>query len=201
MARKKTKQSPASPESFPGDRLIAAVARALDKQKIDYVVIGGQAVIQHGHNRFTGDVDFTVHLPPWEVAKILQLVKDVALTTEIPDPVRWVEEMHVLPCFYPPMKLGVDFSFVASDYIGHAVKRGDEFQIAGYGVRFLALEDLLLQKVIANRPQDRIDVVELLARHATVDFDYIRHWLGQFEQIVEEPLIERFDQLLYDSTQ
>ncbi len=201
MARKKTKQNPVSPESFPGDRLIAAIARALDRQKIDYVVIGGQAVIQHGHNRFTGDVDFTVHLPPWQVAKILQLAKEVALTTEIPDPVRWVEEMHVLPCFYPPMKLGVDFSFVASDYIRDAVERAVKFQIAGYAVRFLTLEDLLLQKVIANRPQDRIDVVELLARHAKIDFPYIRRWLRQFEQIVEEPLIARFDELLHDSAQ
>lgn len=32
--------------------------KILHKHKVAYVLVGGQAVIYHGHARFTGDVDF-----------------------------------------------------------------------------------------------------------------------------------------------
>jgi len=177
------------------------VVDAFDAYRVRSVVIGGQAVNYHGHVRFTRDVDFTVALEPWEIDSVLDAVKTVGLQIQVPNPREFVGQVMVLPCLDVSTEMGVDISFVSSPYLFGAIQRAVQFPIAGRLVRFLALEDLLLQKVIANRPQDRIDVVELLARHATVDFDYIRHWLGQFEQIVEEPLIERFNQLLHDSTQ
>lgn len=200
MARRKTKPNPGSPESSPGDRLIRQLAEALDRQDIGYVVIGGQAVNQHGHSRFTRDVDFTVHLGPWEAPRIVALATEANLSPDVPDPVQWTAEMHVFPCHHPESGLGVDFSFVASAYMRLAIQRGVSFDIAGYPVRFLAIEDLLLQKVIANRSQDRIDVVELLVRHPRADFDYLRQWLRQFEEIIEERLIERFESLLKESS-
>jgi len=199
MARKKIRRSRGSRTSSPGDRLLHRLAEALDNRRISYVVIGGQAVNQHGHSRFTGDIDFTVHLPPWDVQPILDVTSVTKVKVAVPDPASWVAEMHVLPCRAERAQLGVDFSFVPSPYIEHAISRSVKYEIDGYGVRFLAIEDLLLQKVIANRPQDRIDVIELAARHSRINEKYIRDWLRKFEEVLEEPLVERFDDLLKES--
>lgn len=37
---------------------IAEFIRLLDKHGVQYIIVGGEAVIFHGHIRFTGDVDF-----------------------------------------------------------------------------------------------------------------------------------------------
>ncbi len=186
--------------SSPNEQLIRRVVDAFDARRIQSVVIGGQAVNYHGHIRFTRDVDFTVAVEPWKIDPVLDAVKAAGLQLQVSDPHGFVAQVMVLPCLDISAGMGVDISFVSSPYLQNAIERATPFPIAGRMVRFLTLEDLLLQKVIANRPQDRIDVVELLARHTKVDFSYIRHWLGQFEQIAEEPLISRFDELLEDSS-
>jgi len=197
MTKKKTKSNPDLPERFPGDELLARLARELEQQQIGYVVIGGQAVNQHGHIRATVDIDFTVDLGPWELSRILALIdaNQVEVNLQDVDVKQWVVRTQVLPCAAPALEMGVDFSFIPSPYIQQAIERGVWFDVAGRKVRFLAIEDLLLQKTIANRPQDRIDVVELLVRHADADFDYICHWLTQFTDVLDEPLVERFDEL------
>ncbi len=183
------------PLSSPADALIRRLAEALDDQRINYVVIGGQAVIQHGHVRTTTDVDLSLPLAPFDPSRVLAVARKCSLTIGPKDPKEHIRQTQVLPCHDAQSALGVDFSFVDSDYLRTAIDRADWFKVAGYPVRFLAIVDLLLQKVIANRPQDRIDVVELLVRHEKADFDYIRSWLRQFEQVLEEPLVERFDEL------
>ena len=187
--------------SSPNEQLIRRIIDALEAQRIDAVIIGGQAVNYHGHSRFTRDVDVTVTVGPWEVQAVLRAVYAAGLQTRVDDVVDFVAHTMVLPCLDATSKMGVDISFVDSEYLHQAIGRAVQFPIAGRMVRFLALEDLVLQKVIANRPQDRIDVVELLARHLKADHDYIRQWLRQFEEVVEERLVERFDELLHDSTQ
>ena len=42
--------------NFSGDTV--EFIRLLEKHSVRYVIVGGQAVIFHGHARFTGDVDF-----------------------------------------------------------------------------------------------------------------------------------------------
>ncbi len=194
MTKKKTKPNPDSPERFAGDELLARLAQELTRRQIGYVVIGGQAVNQHGHIRTTVDIDFTIDMGPWDLPRILELADANQLTVNVRDMDArdWVMLTQVLPCAAPREQMGVDFSFVPSPYIQQAIERGVWFDVAGQPVRFLAIEDLLLQKVIANRAQDHIDVVELLVRHSQADFDYIQRWLTEFAAVLDEPLVQRF---------
>lgn len=41
--------------------LLQTLATALSSAKIDYAVLGGQAVLQHGEPRATKDIDLTLH--------------------------------------------------------------------------------------------------------------------------------------------
>lgn len=199
MARKKTNPKSGSRGSFPGDELLARLAAFLKKEGVSYVVIGGQAVNQHGHHRFTRDIDFTIDVGPWEASRIIRLAKAAGLRINVKNPEALVDETQVLPCWDAVAQMGVDFSFVPSDYVRQTIKRAVRHRIAGQLVAFLSVEDLIVQKTIANRPQDRIDVIELTVRHSRLDRRYIRDWLTEFEAVLDEQLVTRFEQLMEES--
>jgi hypothetical protein len=178
------------------EQLIRRIVDALDAAEVESVIIGGQAVNYHGHSRFTRDVDITVRLAPWEVDRVLRATEAASLRIEVPSPREFVAQTMVLPCLDEASRMGVDISFVDSSYAQGMIQRAAQFPVAGRLVRFLSIEDLLIQKVIANRPQDRIDVVELFNRHRSADVAYIRNWLRQFEEVIEESLVDRFDELV-----
>ena len=50
---------------------LEAVFQALNDRGARYVLVGGLAVVMHGHLRATGDVDLIVDLGPGEVEKTL----------------------------------------------------------------------------------------------------------------------------------
>jgi hypothetical protein len=44
------------------EKLIKETARLLDRQKIPYMIIGGQAVLLYGRPRLTRDIDITLSI-------------------------------------------------------------------------------------------------------------------------------------------
>jgi len=55
-----TQQRSGSQDYSAADRLMALVAKALDQTDTAYVMIGGQAVVQHGYSRVTLVVDISL---------------------------------------------------------------------------------------------------------------------------------------------
>ncbi len=169
------------------------VAEAFDRDDIPYVVIGGQAVIAHGHARFTGDADFSLPIPPWDGAHILGVVEAIGLRPKFENCLEDLRQSQLLPCTDSQTSYDADFSFVDSDYLRLVIDRAKVIETAGYPVRFLSVEDLLIHKIIANRAQDQIDIHQMLLRHRDCNSDEIRYWLGQFEQVLDQRLLERFE--------
>ncbi len=62
-------------------------------------------------------------------------------------------------------------------------------------VSFASPEDLVIQKIVAGRPQDVLDVENVLLKNPDVDADCVLHWLEQMEAVVESPLVETFRKL------
>ena len=171
---------------------MSRLGRALDGAGWPYVVIGGQAVIMHGHVRVTRDVDFTLHAPLGTLAELIAWRDEVGLVPRGPGTDDIARVSQVLPCLDPDTGMGVDFSLVDSPYLDQARERGPVVEVDGYPVRFLHINDLIIHKVIAGRAQDQIDVVELLNYGHEVDHGEVNRWLEQFEQVVEEELRERY---------
>jgi hypothetical protein len=160
------------------------------------MVIGGQAVIHHGEPRFTKDVDFTLCLPPFEMERLLPALKQAGLTPRVDDPQGFVDQSHLLPCFSPTSPLRVDFAFTNSPYEEQAIARGVDVEIDGVQVRFAGVEDLLVHKLLAWRAQDQKDIETILLKNPDADLDDVRHWCGQFEQVLEEPIVQRLEEAL-----
>jgi len=90
----------------------------------------------------------------------------------------------------------VDISLALPGYEDDLLERAVEFAPeAGKAIRLCTAEDLIIHKTVAGRPQDLADVQSIVFRQAEkLDVAYIRKWLRQFAEIMEQPeLPERFE--------
>ena len=177
---------------------MARLARALDTADLPYIIIGGQAVLVYGEPRLTRDVDVTLGSDPARLGDVLGVCAGLGLVPLI-DPAPFVAETLVLPCEDPATGLRVDFIFSYEGYERAAVARAATRRLGGTDVRFASAEDLVVLKVVAGRPRDLEDVAGVLARQPTLDAGYVRGWLAAFEEAVERPLVEVFEQALREA--
>lgn len=91
----------------------------------------------------------------------------------------------------------VDFLLALPGYDEQIVERALLRDLGGFSAWVCSAEDLIIQKVIAGREKDWLDVDSLLrAQRGKLDYAYIDEWLGQFAEALEQPeLLQRFRQV------
>lgn len=142
------------------------LCRALNTAGVQYVLIGGFAVIFHGFVRGTKDIDLLVDAAPDNVARIkraLATFPDNAAALMADDEVAQYQVVRIAD------EIVVDLMAKACgiDYL--AAQAGIEW-ITVEGVRIpLASKALLIQTKATWRPSDHVDVEYLKARIAEDD--------------------------------
>lgn len=175
---------------------MSRIAGVLRDAGLPYMVIGGQAVAHHGEPRFTDDVDITIHLHPDQAGALLQLINEMYVIVTIDDPLAFAQRNHVLPCHAADGSTDVDFVFTDTAYEQLAIQRGEDVSIGSTTVRFISAADLVVHKIVAGRPRDIEDATNILLKNPDIDFNDVRHWLGQFAEATEQPLMQRLDEML-----
>jgi predicted nucleotidyltransferase len=135
---------------------------------VDFVVIGGVAVIAHGHPRATLDLDVCYARTPENAKKL------VAALTPIHPRLRGAPPE--LPFFWDERTIrnGLNFTLVTDegdlDLLGEVTGLGSyddialratEIDLHGTKVKLLALDDLIRSKAAAGRAKDLIDLEAL----------------------------------------
>lgn len=128
------------------------------------MVIGGQAVLLYGEPRLTKDIDVALGLDVSHLAGLQAVAADLRLKLLV-DAETFTRQTMVLPCEDPDSGIRVDFIFSNSPYEAVALKRAKSVAIGDAQVRFAALEDLVIHKVVAGRPRDLEDVARLLRKN------------------------------------
>jgi len=167
----------------------------LDRAKIAYMVVGGQAVLLYGEPRLTRDIALTLAITPERLDEVLAVVGALALRPLV-DPEEFTRTNWVLPCQDPATQIRVDFIFSDSDYERDAIRRTREMELDGYAVDFAAPEDLVVQKIVAGRPRDTADVRAIVLKNPDLDLGRIRRILSELSNTLAEPLVMRFEALL-----
>jgi len=87
------------------------------------------------------------------------------------------------------------------DYEREAIKRAVNAEVMGVTTRICTAEDFIIHKAIANREKDWMDVASIIMRQrGKLDIKYIRNWLAQFADALENPeILKRFDVLYQNS--
>lgn len=156
-----------------------SIFKSLNDDKVKYVLIGGLALVLHGHRRTTGDIDILISLKREEAEKAIKTLTRLGMKATIPvDPMQfaderiresWLQEkgMKAFSMHDPsnPM-LGVDI--MVREFIPYAelASRAKKYNIGGgVMINLCSLADLLTLKKIANRAKDQEDIDMLKKLH------------------------------------
>lgn len=159
---------------------LAAIDRLLTPKGVRWAVLGAHAAnLYSGEVRTTQDVDVLVGL---SVPQMASVAEDFTSA-------RWqvrhsVEDGWLIRARHP--ELGdIDVMCVQEEYQRTALARSVERSVKGVGVvRFLAVEDVIIHKLIANRMKDELDVLSILKGAPPLDVAHLEKWLKAWE--VEE---------------
>ena len=69
---------------------------ALDRHKVEYVLIGGLAVAMHGVERNTMDIDVCVVISPVNLKHLIEAAKELRLSPMLPVPLETLSDIETL---------------------------------------------------------------------------------------------------------
>lgn len=179
------------------EKLIRKIALHLDKEKIPYMIIGGQAVLLYGTPRLTRDIDITLGIDTDKFFILKRVCRNVGLTILPKNPQDFIIDTKVLPTEEKRLKIRVDFIFSFTLYEKQAFKRVKRVLIDGYAVKFASCEDVIIHKMFAGRAVDEEDVKTILIKNRDkIDIKYIKKWLSEFNKALEQKgVLLRFNRL------
>ena len=141
---------------------------ALTRAGIDFVVIGGVAVVLQASPRFTRDLDICYAVEAANLERLGTLLGSLdARLREVDEDVPFVPDARTLRrtqmLTLTTSEGNLDLLVDPPGSPGYAAlrRRADVVNLDGASVRVASLEDLLAMKRAAGRPQDEIDVESL----------------------------------------
>jgi len=153
---------------------VREIFKALADAQVDYVVVGGMAVIMHGHLRATRDLDLVIGLKPDNCANAMHALAGIGLRPRLPvtladfgDPAKredWSQNRNMLVFqLWDPnipvrsvdvfVREPLDFPVMLADAITK--------DLDGVPIRVASIRHLIQLKRVAGRPLD-IDDIEAL---------------------------------------
>lgn len=166
-------------------KALAAIDRLLTPKGVRWAVLGAHAAnLYRGEVRATQDVDVLVSLSAPLMKSLADELEADGWQVRHRTPDGWlIRARH-------PEFGDIDVLCVQEEYQQTALSRSVERPVEGMGVaRFLAVEDVIIHKLIANRMRDELDVVSILQGRSSLDGAYMQRWLREWE------IGERYEQL------
>jgi hypothetical protein len=153
---------------------VRQIFAALTDAQVDYVVVGGLAVILHGYLRATADLDLAIGLSPDNASRGMRALASIGLQPRLPvamsdfaDPERrqdWLRNrnMLVFPLWDPANPLRSVDVFV-DEPVEFGALLGDSVvkDLDGLSVRIASIPHLIAMKRLAGRPRDLEDIDKL----------------------------------------
>jgi hypothetical protein len=140
----------------------------LAQARIDYVVVGGVAIVVQANPRFTRDLDICYATDTANLERLGSLLVSLeAKLRGVDEDVPFVPDAHMLRrtemLTLTTREGDLDLLVDPPGSPGYAAlrRRADVIELAGASVRIASLEDLISMKRAAGRPQDRIDLESL----------------------------------------
>ncbi len=176
--------------------VVVQVASVLDSSKIPYMVSGGQAMKLHGVEPFNSDVDISLGVGVVQRTLLQKLLAKMQLRIMVRSPANFVRQTHVLPTINEQTGTRVDFIFADLPYEKAAVtSRSLTISVEGYKVKFMTLEDMLIQKVMSGEEKDFNEARALLAKKPKYKVRFVQQTLKEFSDMHDKAYLPVFDKV------
>jgi predicted nucleotidyltransferase len=151
------------------DLRLAELLRRLTEAGVDFLVVGGVAVILHGYARLTMDLDITYSTSAANLERLGQVLVELGARLRgieedvpfVPD-ARALRRTMILTLRTPEGDLDLLANPEGGARYEDMRERAEVVALDGVEIRIVSLDDLLSMKRAAGRPQDVADVDALL---------------------------------------
>lgn len=164
------------------------VVNFLNKEKYEYIVIGGIAVGTLGEPRVTGDVDIDIMLEKDKLPEFLNKAKKAGFKLDEEKCKKRARATGTLQIKYGDFH--IDFIMASIELEKEAFKRKRIIRLYNTKAFFPTPEDLILLKIVPGRPQDLLDAQKIVARQRKkLDVRYLENWARQLSDAAEDTRI------------
>lgn len=160
---------------------IHRVATILERERVAYAFIGGIALSAWGIPRATFDLDLAVSVDAGGMRALLDafseqgFVVDAVFATGFRDQVAGMEKLHVhLPV--GPTLMAVDLFLATTPFLRSLLERKQSIDLGRGSISICTAADLVLLKLVADRPKDRVDIQNVLSVQGVPEREYLDRW-------------------------
>jgi hypothetical protein len=173
------------------ERSLKQVSAFFEQERIPYMVIGGIANLIWGRPRLTQDLDVTILCQEDKIPELIQKLKN-EFRILVEEPISFIRQTSVLPV---ATKEGVrvDLIFARLPYEERALARARTEKLGNQQLKVCTAEDLVVHKIISERPRDLEDVQHIISRQRdNLDRGYLDPLVRELSRLVERPEIWGF---------
>ena len=161
------------------EKALDKIVSILEKEDIDYMLVGGLAVSYHNRSRTTNDIDIVVQIYPRDVEKI---VKHFPEWKDYKD--SFIDSVKHGSLFnITDFETGIRYDFIAyrdSDYNYCAFERREKVEFFGRKCWMTSIEDLIISKIQwynISKSEKQLEDLKFLLLDKDLDMEYIRSWI------------------------
>ncbi len=173
-------------------------AQLFERLSVLYAIMGGLAVRVHGIPRPTHDVDITIAIDRSQLPELYDAVRALGYTVPDAYTTGWVDQVAGMPVvkfrlYLAGHGIDIDVFLAESRFQEELLSRRQPIQIEATPAWIVSPEDLILLKLLANRPRDIADIGDILFTQGQLDESYMRHWgeqigvLERLEDVLANP--------------
>lgn len=176
-----------SPDRSRIEDALAALSGALVDAGAPWMVIGGIAVIAHGVQRMTTDIDAVIQGDAVTVRSLLDVLGHHQIVARIDDAEGFAAANLVLLARHRPTEVDLDLSLGWTAFEHEAIAARVPTRYGHVTAPMARVEDLLVFKALAGRPRDVDDAVTLLTLYPEVDRALVRQRVAALAALAETP--------------
>ena len=136
--------------------------QALNNNDVEYLLVGGYAVILHGYRRVTGDMDIWVNRTKENYSKLVKAFSDFGLPVFDMTESKFLDAntADVFSFGRPPVSIDILTKLKGVEF-ADAFPLALQFDENGLSIRFIHLNSLIQAKKAAGRHKDLDDIEKL----------------------------------------
>jgi len=132
----------------------------LNKNEVRYLVVGGYAVGFHGYPRYTKDLDVWVDVDLENAKKIKRSLDEFGFNESGLTESDFLTPYQFIQLGYPPVRIYIATGCEGVEF-DTCFQRKETIEIDGLEIKFIDIENLIVNKKALARPQDLADISNL----------------------------------------
>jgi hypothetical protein len=132
----------------------------LNKNNVEYIVVGGYAVAQYGYVRYTGDIDFWVKPERSNAEKVVKSLIEFGFGSLDVNVIDLLKDDEIIQIGYPPQRIDI-ITGVSGLNFDECWNEITVVDFENLKLNFISLHHLKINKEATGREKDKLDLINL----------------------------------------